>query len=340
MPSRILKLSAPALLLPLVLTACAAGELLDPADGSDATALRDGGIPTYRAEDTWSYRAATGEDVVEKVVAVQDDGTVLWAATDGRRWEATANPLLPPLRTLPEAGPRLVNSFTPPAAEVNLFPLDPGKSVSFTTQTAAEQDGRIEKTTESQCQVRGPREVTVPAGTFNTVEVFCRHGGRFETLYYAPDVRNTVMVLRDVDGRMEKKELVAYRPSTGATESTARTAATAPMAGTPAPQTAAVETESLDTVTPAPQTVTTTPPADAPAWTLQLAALSSEDAARGAWNQWKGAVNGVLPGADSTVSHSDSLWRLTTGRFETRAGAADACTKLKAAGVQCFPKAL
>ncbi|EKV32397.1 hypothetical protein C882_2476 [Caenispirillum salinarum AK4] len=351
MPSRALKLSASVLLLPLALGACAAGSLKEPAAGSGATAagLLDATAPRYQADDTWSYRAATGDEVVEKVIAVRDDGTVLWAATDGRRWEAVANPLLPPLRTLPEAGPRLANTFTPPAAELDLFPLTPGKTAAFTTQTAAEQDGRVEKTTESQCQVRGPREVTVPAGTFETVEVFCRHGGRFETLYYAPKVRNTVMELRDVDGRMEKKELVAYRPSATPAPAEAVPEA-APMPGDPAPQAAAVEAEALDTpqaqAQPQPQPAQADPsqtaarPADAPGWTLQLAALSSREAADKAWAQWQTAVQRAVPGAEAAIAQGNGLWRLTTGRFETRTDAAAACAKLKADDVQCFPKEL
>lgn len=354
MPSRALKLSASVLLLPLVLGACAAGSLGDPAAGTGAEAgLLNTGTPRYRADDTWSYRAATGEEVVEKVIAVRDDGTVLWAATDGRRWEAAPNPLLPPLRSLPEAGPRLANAFTPPAQELDLFPLTPGKEVAFTTETAAEEDGRVEKTTESQCQVRGPREVTVPAGTFETVEVFCRHGGRFETLYYAPEVRNTVMELRDVDGRMEKKELTAYRPAAAPAAAAAPVLAkTAPMPGDPTPQAAAVEAESLDTpaatqaeATPAPAAASPQPEQtaaipDAPRWTLQLAALSTREAADKAWDQWQSAVRGAVPGADPAIAQSDGLWRLTTGRFETRTDAAAACAKLKAADVQCFPKEL
>lgn len=194
-----------------------------------------------------------------------------------------------------------------------------------------------------------PREVTVPAGTFHTVEVFCRHGGRFETLYYAPRVRNTVMELRDVNGRMEKKELTAYRPAatTNRAEVTQAAATATPLAGNRAPQAAAVESEPLATPAapdavepPAPQPEQTAAPPKAPAWTLQLAALSSRQAADNAWAQWSDPVTSVIPGAEAAIAQGDGLWRLTTGRFETRAAATAACTRLKAAGVQCFPKEL
>lgn len=202
----------------------------------------------------------------------------------------------------------------------------------------------MEKTTESQCQVRGPREVTVPAGTFATLEVFCRHGGRFETLYYAPDVRNTVMELRDVDGRMEKKELIAYRlASLGATPATMPT--TTLMPGDAAPQAASVEAEPLTMPEAAPSPQAAQPgrevaPISGPGWTLQLAALSSRDAADKAWEQWSQSVRAALPNVQPTIAQGDGLWRLTAGRFASRVEAIAACEKLKGSGVQCFPKQL
>ncbi|MCA1973456.1 MAG: hypothetical protein LDL44_11510, partial [Caenispirillum sp.] len=211
--------------------------------------------PEYRKDDTWAYSLG-GEEVIEKVIDVTPEGRVLWAATDGRRWEAFPDPLLPPARSIPEAGPQITRLFTPPTLDdLTLYPLRAGRAVEYRTDLASADDGRIERAVEHTCEVRGPRQVTVPAGAFTAVEVFCQRGGRFETLYYAPEVRNTVMELRDVDGRMEKKELMAYRPAPGSQAAPTvpdpeqvTTATAEPLAGTPTPSaTSAVVSESLDT---------------------------------------------------------------------------------------------
>lgn len=318
--------------------------------------------PDYRKDDTWAYSLG-GEEVIEKVIDVTPEGRVLWAATDGRRWEAFPDPLLPPARSIPEAGPQITRLFTPPTLDdLTLFPLRAGRAVEYRTDLASADDGRIERAVEHTCEVRGPRQVTVPAGAFTAVEVFCQRGGRFETLYYAPEVRNTVMELRDVDGRMEKKELMAYRPAPGGEAAPTvpdpdqvTTATAEPLAGTPTPSaTSAVVSESLDTPAPgaaaaasaasAPASPAPAPdrvslaPAPAGGWTLQLAALSTEAAARQAWSRWQGKVGSIMPGAEARIEQGGGLWRLTTGRFADSTTANATCARLQKAGVQCFAK--
>lgn len=343
---------AAALLAPALLAGCSLTQSGNRAGPPSGDVMARSALPEYRQDDTWAYSFG-GEEVLEKVIGVTDDGTVQWAATDGRRWESFRDPLLPAVRSLPEAGPQTVRLFTPSAlSDLTLFPLRAGASTAYRTDVASANDGRIERAVEHSCEVRGPRQVTVPAGNFTAVEVFCQRGGRYETLYYAPDVKNTVMELRDVDGRMEKKELLAYRPAVAedaaptVPEPAQVTAATAaPLAGTPTPSaTAAVERESLDmpAAGAAPQAVAApaaaATPADGGGWTLQLAALSTEAAAREAWTRWQGTVAGVVPGAQPRIAEGGGLWRLTTGAFATRSAANTACEKLQRAGVQCFPK--
>lgn len=345
--------AAAVLVLPLALAGCADGGF-NPFGGGTAQPAAPGDVlarsqaPAYAVEDTWVY-AVDGEQVVEKVIDVTDDGTIRWAATDGRRWEAWADPLLPPVRSLPEAGARTVTSFTPSTlGETTLFPLERGKAVRYRAEIASAQDGRIERTTEHECEVRGPREITVPAGTYTAVEVFCRRGGRFETLYYVPEVRNTVMELRDAEGRMERKELVAFRPAASDTPPAAAEAA--PLPGDPVPQTAPVEVENLVMPPPvsdagaipeaaaAPAVASAAPAAASGAWTLQLGAMSTEAAARSAWAQWAPRAQGVLGGVEGRVMEADGLWRVTAGRYASRAEAARACDRLKGGGLQCLPR--
>lgn len=316
-------------------------------------------LPQYTADDTWTY-VLDGEEVVEKVVAVGEDGRVTFAATDGRRWESLGDPLLPAARVMPEAGPQTVLLYTPPTLpDLTLFPLQPGKAAAYRTEITSANDGRMERAIEHTCEVRGPRQLTVPAGAFTAVEVFCQRGGRFETLYYAPEVRNTVMELRDVDGRMEKKELLSFRPSSGTGADIAATAE--PLAGTPVPSSAGVERESLEgPLAPPPAEAATTPaptgeplraeaaPANpgrislavgaASPWTLQLAALSSEEAARQAWSRWQARIGSVLPGAQPRIEEGGGLWRLSAGGFASRGEATRACESLQRTGVQCFPR--
>lgn len=344
---------------PAVLGGCAMmeGGGGKPASAPTGDVMARSVLPQYRTDDTWAYSFG-GEEVLEKVIGIDDEGRVLWAATDGRRWEAFADPLLPPLRSMPEAGPQTVRLFTPPTLDdLTLFPLRAGRATEYRAEVTSADDGRIERAVEHVCEVRGPRQVTVPAGAFTAVEVFCQRGGRFETLYYAPEVKNTVMELRDVDGRMEKKELLAYRPAAGSDAAPTVpapeqvTAATeAPLAGTPTPSaTAAVVSESLDSPAPtaaaptaapapAPEQTATAPAAATGAWTLQLAALSTEAAAREAWTRWQTKVTGVLPQAQPTIAEGNGLWRLTTGTFPDRQSANAACARLQNAGVQCFAK--
>lgn len=342
---------AAAVLLPLALAGCAGwpGETAAPAP-AQGDVMAQATLPRVSAGDTWTY-SVDGEHAVEKVIEVEGDGRVLWAATDGRRWESLGDPLLPPARSLPEAGPRLTNTFTPSAfQDLTLFPLQPGNAVAYTTETTAESDGRTERTTEHRCEVRGPRQVTVPAGEFATAEIFCQRGGRFETLYYAPAVRNTVMELRDVEGRMERKELISYAPvAPGAAPEMENPAAVdqvparPALPGEPAPQGAPVEAEPLTVPTPLsedpePATDAALPGAGGGPWTLQLGAMSSEAAAEQAWQQWQARVADVLAGAAARVTRVDGLWRLTVGDFPTRAAAGNACDRLKATGVECLPK--
>lgn len=321
-------------------------------------------LPQYTADDTWTY-ILDGEEVVEKVVAVGEDGRVTFATTDGRRWESLGDPLLPAARVMPEAGPQTVLLYTPPTLpDLTLFPLQVGKAAAYRTEITSADDGRMERAIEHTCEVRGPRQLTVPAGAFTAVEVFCQRGGRFETLYYAPEIRNTVMELRDVDGRMEKKELVSFRPSSGGDAGVVATAE--PLAGSPVPSSAGVERESLDgplappAAAPASAPAVTTAAAAEPVrteaapaaassrialsasadspWTLQLAAVSSEEAARQAWSRWQARVGSVLPGAQPRIVEGGGLWRLSTGGFASRSEANRACETLQRTGVQCFPR--
>ena len=138
--------------------------------------------------------------------------------------------------------------------------------------------------------------------------------------------------------RQVKKALAKQAEETAAAEKLAQASPSPPRIAAPAPIDRALATAHIA----APARVAA-PPAAAPVpaagTQVQLAAFSSDQAARSAWASLTQQAPDLLRGHKPDISHADvggrTMWRLRTGGFATVAEAAGFCAKVQARSGSC-----
>jgi len=128
-------------------------------------------LPEYELQDAFIY----DDGRVEQLVSM-DGNTLTWSTFAGRRYQRDRNFTIPLLQwdTVESKGTRRAS----PEAR-SLWPLKPGKNVRFrvvTTASAQGKDGSIQRGRRTElwsCRVLPPAPITVPAGTFDSVEIRC-----------------------------------------------------------------------------------------------------------------------------------------------------------------------
>jgi septal ring-binding cell division protein DamX len=110
-------------------------------------------------------------------------------------------------------------------------------------------------------------------------------------------------------------------------------------AAQPAPETASAAPAQPEQTAAAPATAS----AAGDGWRIQIAALTSESAARDAWNRHQQAHQALLGPLALQIQQANvngtTYYRVRGGPLQSRDAARDLCTKLKAAGAACIPVA-
>ena len=128
-------------------------------------------LPQYEVGDAFIYDNGR----VEQLVSTSAD-RLTWSAFEGRQYVRDRNFVVPLLQweTVESRGTR---EISPEAAA--LWPLEPGKTVRFrvvTDVTRALKEGVNRRRRRAElwtCRVLPPASITVPAGTFDALEIRC-----------------------------------------------------------------------------------------------------------------------------------------------------------------------
>jgi hypothetical protein len=128
-------------------------------------------LPQYELADTFIYDNGR----VEQLVSMSGD-RLTWSAFEGRQYVRDRNFVLPLLHweTVESKGNRRVSRESG-----SLWPLQPGKAVRFRVLTdvavqVKEGANRHRRRAELwSCRVLPPATITVPAGTFEALEIRC-----------------------------------------------------------------------------------------------------------------------------------------------------------------------
>jgi peptidoglycan hydrolase-like protein with peptidoglycan-binding domain len=177
-----------------------------------------------RSEDLPAYRSGTGfvysDGSVERVVAT-DRATVQWQRSNGIRYSAPRNFLLPHQYW---ALGRTRGAATVDGDPDTLWPHRQGEEVAFTARIAVQRAVVAETTEHSAerwlCRNGGERDVDVAVGRFRTVVFVCRRNaapgtpGLVRTWYYAPAIRHYVRYVESdrAGGAGDPVDLVAVQP--------------------------------------------------------------------------------------------------------------------------------
>jgi hypothetical protein len=136
-----------------------------------SVAARAAPLPQYETADTFIYDNGR----VEQLVSMDGD-RLTWSAFEGRQYVRDRNFVVPLLHweTVESSGNRRV-----PAEARSLWPLEPGKAARFRILTdvaikVKEGADRHRRRVELwSCRVLPPASITVPAGTFDALEIRC-----------------------------------------------------------------------------------------------------------------------------------------------------------------------
>jgi hypothetical protein len=136
-----------------------------------SVAARAAALPQYELADAFIYDNGR----VEQLVAMSGD-RLTWSAFEGRRYVRDRNFVLPLLHweTGESTGDRKVSSEAG-----SLWPLEPGKTARFRVLTdvaVKAKQGPPQRRRRAElwsCRVMPAAPITVPAGTFEAVEIRC-----------------------------------------------------------------------------------------------------------------------------------------------------------------------
>ncbi len=270
--------------------------------------------PTFRVGDVFRFRV--GESLIAESVERIDEQGVWWRDSLGRRWIGS-EPALMPSRAVFDAGGKPQIATVVMEATGDLFPLVPGKTVTFRHTI---QGGFYAAQTHKQsCTVVEPRPAETAAGTFDTYLLECIYDGVRRNNYYSPVLGRVVLQTADTFFDSVKRELIGFERGSGDPLRTA---------------------QGGDNGNMRPAAFT---PRDAERFGIQLAAYRSPDRARQAWARIKSAGGALLDGYEPSFEQGTvkgtPLFRLIIGEFDTKARARAQCQSLKRNGIDCWARA-
>jgi hypothetical protein len=178
--------------------------------------VRAGSLPAYETGNTFVY----SDGRVDTVVGLKGD-MVRWQRNDGTKFTANRNFLLPWAYWQSEAESGKHALEGEPGA---LWPRTSAQEVSFSIASVVQRgdgSGALRKSTEDwRCRLVGKQEVTVVAGTFDTLKLTCDRAASVSApaleriWYYAPSIQHFVRLedRGEAAGASKEVELVAIRP--------------------------------------------------------------------------------------------------------------------------------
>lgn len=159
-------------------------------------------LPSYQAGEYYFYDSG-----LSKIAVKRTEDVVHWQYGNGATSQGYDNFLIPQISWSTEVN---TGKITASASPDFLWPLRIGNSGKFSTkQTITRKNGTLEETERMwECQVDGLKEITVPAGHFDTYVISCnRHSatdgkwrGRM-TYYYSPEIRQYVKLIKEYPSR-------------------------------------------------------------------------------------------------------------------------------------------
>ena len=212
MPKCMPKLNALAIVLSalFILTACKTTGMSSILGGGETATL-----PTFQVGDQFEYINDRKEKVIRTVTAVQGE-TVAWDTETSYHYVGYRNFILPRIQW--EGVHSRGRAISGLPADL-LWPLVPGTEKTFTVEF--ERYDKVKKQSRQYeqkwtCKVYKPREVKVPAGTFDANKITCKEKSkkgramRTRQWFYAPSIGNFVKrVKRYKDGATLNMDLVA-----------------------------------------------------------------------------------------------------------------------------------
>jgi hypothetical protein len=106
----------------------------------------------------------------------------------------------------------VTNTYRPPWPLL-VFPLTVGK----TWETQYTEERPVDRQTEEvavSCTAESEETLTVPAGSFNTIRVYCksvRTGALVRRVWFSPQVKHMVKEEAAVSGGIRTRELIAFK---------------------------------------------------------------------------------------------------------------------------------
>ena len=269
--------------------------------------------PAFRVGDVFRFRV--GEALVAESVERIDEQGVWWRDSQGRRWIGS-EPALVPSRAVFDTGGKPQIASVVMEATGDLFPLVPGKTVTFRHTT---QGGFYAAQTHKQsCTVVEPAPAETAAGTFDTVKLECIYDGVRRNNYYSPALGRVVLQTADTFLDSVKRELVGFERGSNDPMRTAQGDGAANL--TPAAYSAK----------------------GAERYGIQLAAYRSPTRAKEAWTRIKSAGGALLAGFEPSFEQDTvkgtPLFRVIVGEFNTKDQARAQCQSLKRNGIDCWAR--
>lgn len=181
-----------------------------PEDHIDAVVTAAGAPPILVPGDRFSFNNPA---VSWQVVGTDQDGNIAWQADNGEAQITAPNPLLPALEWSSAdrgSGRRLISNM-----DQSMFPLEPGKSVSFRSTVDTDMPPYAWEF-DWHCTVGGLEQTTVPAGTFLAYRIGCGRQVPDEVIFfYSPEVGNYVRLLTtdSSGGTSQERQLTAFTRS-------------------------------------------------------------------------------------------------------------------------------
>ncbi|NNK94005.1 MAG: hypothetical protein HKP41_06605 [Desulfobacterales bacterium] len=159
-------------------------------------------LPSHQPGEYFIYDSG-----LSKIAIKRTEEFIHWQYGNGATSQGYNNFLIPQISWTTEVN---TGKTTASASPDFLWPLSIGNSGKFSTkQTIIRKNGTMEETERMwECQVNGLKQITVPAGHFDTYVIYCnRHSatdgkwrGRM-TYYYSPEIRQYVKLTKEYPRR-------------------------------------------------------------------------------------------------------------------------------------------
>lgn len=269
--------------------------------------------PAFHVGDVFRFRV--GESLIAESVERVDGQGVWWRDSLGRRWIG-GEPALIPGRAVFDAGGKPQVASVVMEATGDMFPLTPGKTVTFRHTTRG--GVYAAQSRKQSCTVVKPAPAETAAGTFDTILLECIYDGVRRNNYYSPALGRVVLQTADTFLDPVKRELVSFERGSDEPMRTAQGGGASNNAR------AAYSAEGAEL------------------YGIQLAAYRSPTRAKQAWTRIRSAGGALLaefePSFEQGTVKGTPLFRLIVGEFETKAQARARCQSLKRNGIDCWAR--